>query len=66
MGKSTKEYYENLIKELEVDATVKVLDDETTEKIFDGIDEDLEEFKIENQKRVKESLEEISRVVFTF
>jgi len=65
MGNSIKEYYENLIKELEADATVKVLDDETTEKIFSEIDEDLEEFKVENQKRVKESLEKISNVVFT-
>ena len=65
MNKSIKEYYENLIKEFEVDATVKILDDETTEKIFNGIDEDLEEFKTENQKRVKETLEKISNVVFT-
>lgn len=65
MSKSIKEYYENLIKELEAEATVKILDDETTEKIFNGIDEDLEEFKVENQKRVKETLEKISNVVFT-
>lgn len=65
MSKSIKEYYENLIRELEVEATVKILDDETTEKIFNGIDEDLEEFKVENQKRVKETLEKISNVVFT-
>ncbi|WP_203257438.1 hypothetical protein [Hyunsoonleella ulvae] len=65
MSKSIKEYYESLIKELEVEATVKILDDEITEKIFNGIDEDLEEFKVENQKRVKETLEKISNVVFT-
>lgn len=65
MNKSIKEYYEKLIKEFQAEATVKILDDETTEKIFKGIDEDLEEFKVENQKRVKETLEKISNVVFT-
>jgi len=65
MGKSIKENYENLIKELDAEAIVKVLDDETTQKIFNGIDEDLQEFKIENQRRIKESEDKISNVVFT-
>lgn len=65
MGKSIKEYYEDLIKEFGTDSTVTIIDNKTTSKIFEQIDEDLEEFRIENHKREKESQEEISNVVFT-
>ncbi|AZQ59318.1 hypothetical protein EJ994_11055 [Maribacter sp. MJ134] len=65
MAQSIKEYYELLIKELKAEAEVKIVDEATTKIIFDGIEEDLEEYKFENQQRIKDSQEDISNVVFT-
>jgi glycerol dehydrogenase-like iron-containing ADH family enzyme len=65
MAQSIKEYYESLIKELKAEAKVIIVDEATTKIIFDGIEEDLEEYRFENQQRIKDSQEDISNVVFT-
>ncbi|WP_437371114.1 hypothetical protein [Maribacter litoralis] len=65
MTKSIKEYYELLIKELKAEAEVTIVDEATTKIIFDGIEEDLEGYRFENQQRIKDSSEDISNVVFT-
>jgi len=59
MAQSIKEYYELLIKELKAEAEVKIVDEATTKIIFDGIEEELEEYKFENQQRIKDSQEDI-------
>lgn len=65
MAQTIKEYYELLIQELKAEAEVKIVDEATTKRIFDGIEEDLEEYRFENQQRIKDSQEDISNVVFT-
>ena len=65
MEQSIKEYYQLLIKELKAEAEVKIIDEATTKLIFEGIEEDLEEYRFENQQRIKDSQEDISNVVFT-
>ncbi len=65
MQKSTKEYLEMLIEEMKADVKVTILDEETTEKIFSEIEDDIEGYRFENQQRIKDSQKEIADVVFT-
>ncbi|HET8885606.1 MAG TPA: hypothetical protein VFM70_04545 [Salinimicrobium sp.] len=65
MENSTKEYFELLIKELDADAEVTIVDQDTTRKIFDEIEEDIEMYRFENQQKIKDSQEEMANVVFT-
>ncbi|WP_289022317.1 hypothetical protein [uncultured Salegentibacter sp.] len=65
MSTSTKKHLEDLIEELEANVKVTVVDEETTEKIFNEIEGDIEEYRFENQQRIKDSQKEMADFVFT-
>ena len=54
-----------LIKKLDKQGQVEIIDDKTCEIVFIQVENDLEKYRFENQQRIKDSMEEIATVVLT-
>lgn len=60
-----KSKYEILIEKLEKEGKIRVIDESQKSKILEKVENDLNEYRFENQKKIRESQEEISTVVLT-
>lgn len=60
-----KSKYEILIEKLEKKGKIRVIDESQKSKILEKVENDLNEYRFENQKKIRESQEEISTVVLT-
>ena len=56
---------EVIIKKMQKANEVEIIDESTYEDVFTQVENDLEEYRFENQQKIKDSLEEISTIVFT-
>jgi hypothetical protein len=65
MGETIKSKYQLLIEKLEEEGKVEKIQEETTVKMLDSIQDEIETYRFENQQRIKDSLEEIATVVLT-
>ncbi|MBN1969735.1 MAG: hypothetical protein JW870_10235 [Candidatus Delongbacteria bacterium] len=53
------------VRRMQKNKQVEIIDESTYEDVFEQIESDLEEYRFENQQKIKDSLEEISTIVFT-
>jgi len=60
-----KSNYELLIEKFEKAGKVTVINETQKSKIFEKAEKDLFDYRFENQKKIRESHEEISTVVLT-
>ena len=60
-----KSKYEILVERLRGEGKVEVIGSEIKNKIIEKVESGLDSYRFENQKRIKESQEEISTVVLT-
>lgn len=60
-----KSKYELLIEKLKQQGKVAVIDEQKKNKIIEEVEKQLNEYRFENQKRIRESHEEIATVVLT-
>lgn len=60
-----KSKFDIIVDDLKKEGKVEHIDDEKIEKVLKQVEEDLEEYRFENQKRIKDSQEEIATVVLT-
>jgi hypothetical protein len=51
MEKETKDFYEKILKRHDIDATVEIVDVDTTSKIIEGIEDDIAVFVAKNKKK---------------
>ncbi len=60
-----KSKYEILIESLAKEGRVSKIEDSKKNEIVSAVEKELDEFRFHNQKRIKESQEQISSVVLT-
>jgi hypothetical protein len=60
-----KSRYELVIERLKGEGRVTLMDEGTKNQIVASVEKDLYEYRFNNQKRIKESQEEIATVVLT-
>lgn len=60
-----KSKYDLLIEKLKAEGKVEVIGEDQKDKIVGVVEKELEDYRFENQKRIKDSQEEIATVVLT-
>lgn len=60
-----KSKYEIVIERLKAQGRVSTIEEGTKDKIVASVEKELNEYRFQNQKRIRESQEEIATVVLT-
>lgn len=60
-----KSKYELVLERLKVEGRVSTIDEKKKDQIVAVVERQLDEYRFENQKRIRESQEEIATVVLT-
>lgn len=60
-----KSKYELVLERLDDEGKVTVINEKDKDQILDKVAEELDEYRFENQKKIRESQEEIATVVLT-
>ena len=63
--KSLKTKFEIVLGRLTDEGKVTVIDEERKDEIMELVSEELDEYRFENQKKIRESQEEIATVILT-